>query len=256
MQAVNQLTAAPPAPIPGIAEDLARQLTGINKIDPIEDPGRYDLRLNGGDWPTDDPEALTMIGMQRMRNIYALTADLLSRRVPGNFMECGVWRGGAAIYMRKLLNLYGGGQADRYVILADSFEGLPPMEARTHSADHLDFGSNSVLAVSLWEVMKNFSSTPGPVKWLPGWLKDTLPDFGNRGLAPLALLRIDCDLYESTMCCLENLYQYVSPGGYVIVDDYALSPCRMAVEEFRSTVSLNDSPLIKIDWTGVYWRKP
>jgi O-methyltransferase len=69
------------------------------------------------------------------------------------------------------------------------------------------------------------------------------------------VLRLDGDLYESTMDALVPLYDKVSPGGFVIVDDYgAWEPCRKAVDEFRHRHDITD-PIIEVDWTGVYWRK-
>jgi O-methyltransferase len=73
---------------------------------------------------------------------------------------------------------------------------------------------------------------------------------------PLALIRLDGDLYESTYVALAHLYSRLSPGGFVIVDDYgALPNCKAAVVDFRSKNAI-DAPLHVIDWTGVWWQKP
>ena len=72
----------------------------------------------------------------------------------------------------------------------------------------------------------------------------------------LAILRLDGDLYESTMDALVPLYEKVSPGGFVIVDDYgAWEPCRKAVDDFRAQHGITDE-IVEVDWTGVYWRSP
>jgi len=69
------------------------------------------------------------------------------------------------------------------------------------------------------------------------------------------LLRIDCDLYESTITVLTELYDRVANGGYVIVDDYGEIPaCRLAVDDFRRIHKIYD-PIIEIDHTGIYWIK-
>ena len=68
------------------------------------------------------------------------------------------------------------------------------------------------------------------------------------------MIRVDGDLYESTMDTLVNLYPRLSPGGYVIVDDYAFAPCRQAVEDFRLEHAITD-PIEQVDWTGAYWRR-
>jgi O-methyltransferase len=88
--------------------------------------------------------------------------------------------------------------------------------------------------------------------FLEGWFRDTLP---SAPVERLALLRLDGDLYESTLVALESLYDRVSPGGFIIVDDYgAIAPCRQAVHDFRAARGIVE-PLRPIDWTGAYWRR-
>jgi O-methyltransferase len=90
------------------------------------------------------------------------------------------------------------------------------------------------------------------VRFLPGWFDDTLKTFPGTALA---MLRIDCDLYGSTITVLTELYDRVPRGGYVIVDDYGAIPaCRLAVEEFRRARRISD-PIVEIDYTGIYWIK-
>jgi O-methyltransferase len=68
-------------------------------------------------------------------------------------------------------------------------------------------------------------------------------------------MRLDADLYESTMDALRNLYPKLSVGGYVIVDDYKLfNSCRGAVDDFRRECNIAD-PIHEIDWSGIYWRR-
>jgi hypothetical protein len=89
------------------------------------------------------------------------------------------------------------------------------------------------------------------VRFLEGWFKDTLP---TAPIGQIAVLRLDGDMYESTIQALEALYERVSPGGFVIIDDYFLGPCRQAVTDFRSRTGIIDS-IIDIDGKGVFWRK-
>jgi len=90
------------------------------------------------------------------------------------------------------------------------------------------------------------------VKFLPGWFRDTLP---AAPIERIAVLRLDGDMYESTMLALSTLYPKVSAGGFLIVDDYgALPNCRLAVEDFRTAQGITD-PIVTVDWTGAYWRK-
>ncbi len=89
------------------------------------------------------------------------------------------------------------------------------------------------------------------VRFLQGWFKDTLAD---APVEQLAVLRMDGDYYESTIQILEALYHKVSPGGFVIVDDYLhLDSCHQAVDDFRTAFSVDDE-IIEADWNSVYWR--
>ena len=91
------------------------------------------------------------------------------------------------------------------------------------------------------------------MQFLEGWFRDTLP---NAPVDRLCVLRLDGDMYESTMIALENLHDRVSPGGFIIVDDYgAVAGCRAAVDDFRRLRGIT-AELVPIDWTGHYWRVP
>jgi hypothetical protein len=86
-----------------------------------------------------------------------------------------------------------------------------------------------------------------------GQFSDTLPTLDT---GPLALIRLDGDLYESTYVALENLYPKLSPGGFLIVDDYGVfEPCRRAVHDYRSRHEIA-APIHPIDRSGVWWRRP
>lgn len=196
---------------------------------------------------------LTMIGRARLNNIRTCVESVLREGVPGDFLEAGVWRGGASIFARALLVAHRA--AERRVWVADSFRGLPPPDPG-YPADAGDTHHKVTdLAVDMVTVRNHFALfglLDEGVRFLPGWFAETLP---SAPLERLAVLRIDGDMYESTMTALNALYDRVSPGGYVIIDDYgALPACRLAVEDFRSRRGLSD-PLVWIDWTGVFWRK-
>src|SRR5262249_7246717 len=157
---------------------------------------------------------------------------VITHEVPGDFIETGIWRGGACIMLRAVLAAYD--VTDRIVWCADSFEGLPPPDAEKYPADAGDrHHTFAPLAVSLEEVKSNFERyglLDERVKFLKGWFKDTLP---SAPIGKLALLRLDGDMYESTMDALVALYDKVVPGGAVIVDDYgAVEGCRRAVSDF------------------------
>ena len=227
-----------------IYEDPPLKALGAEKFD-------AELREYGWDWPS---VAHSMIGRKRMENIRTLMEMALFEGVPGDFIETGVWRGGACIYMRAILAAYG--VRNRKVWLADSFAGLPPPNAEEYPADAGDvFHTYDDLAVSLQQVKRNFERyglLDDRVVFLRGWFRDTLPTASVRRLA---ILRMDGDMYESTMDALVNLYDKVSRRGYVIVDDYrVVEGCRKAVDDFRASRGIVD-PIIEIDGVGVYWRK-
>ena len=208
-------------------------------------------RESGLDWPT---VAHSMIGAKRMENLRQCVVKVIEDGIPGDLIETGVWRGGACIMMRGVLKAYG--VADRKVWVADSFAGLPTPNKTKYSADKRDeHYKYDALAVSQEQVAANFrryNLLDDQVCFLKGWFKDTLP---KAKIERLAVLRLDGDMYESTIDALVALYPKVSPGGFVIVDDYVMiEACRRAVHDYLT--KHNETPLIQeIDEAGVFWRK-
>lgn len=155
--------------------------------------------------------------------------------------------------MRAVLRAYD--VEDRNVWVADSFEGMPAPNAEKYDADkNYDLSGSQYLTVGFLEQVKanfqRFGLLDEQVKFLKGWFCDTLP---KAPVDRLAILRIDADLYESTMDALSFLYHRLSKGGYVIIDDYySWPPCRQAVDEFRDKLSVT-SALREIDGRGVFW---
>lgn len=225
---------------------------GDGKVELVAADGReHEKRLEGSDWPA---LGETMVGLKRLDNIEHLIETIIHEQVPGDLIEAGVWRGGAAIFMKGVLRAWG--INERAVWLADSFAGLPAPDATRYPADKDEFlHTIPFLSVSEEEVRENFQRyglLDDEVRFLKGWFKDTLPTLNEQ---QWSLIRLDGDLYESTMDGLLNLYQNVSPGGYVIIDDYGCLPCcKQAVDDFRLHHQIME-PLIEIDWTGIYWRK-
>jgi hypothetical protein len=207
-------------------------------------------RLSVFDLP---PWPLTMIGSRRLENVESCVRSVLEDDIPGDFIETGVWRGGTTIFMRGMLRAYG--VSDRRVYVADSFQGVPPPDTSTYPADrgspfHLWPG----LAVDLPAVKENFARfglLDDQVEFVEGWFRDTLPGLRDR---TWAVVRLDGDLYESTMDALKNLYGGLAVGGWLIVDDYEIDACRTAVADFRAAEGISDD-IIPIDGYGVCWRK-
>lgn len=209
------------------------------------------LRTEGRDWPE---SAHSMAGLQRLRNVQELAQRVIDEAIPGDLIEAGVWRGGCCILMRGVLAA--NAITSRKVYVADSFDGLPPPKPDKFSHDTgLNLHLYRELAVSLEQVKENFSRyglLDKQVVFVQGLFQNTLPSLDA---GPFALMRLDGDLYESSYVSLSALYPKLSPGGFVIIDDYGGVPaCKAAVTDYRSLAEI-DSPIHMIDWTGCWWQK-
>ena len=211
----------------------------------------------GNDWP---PHAETMVGGARLANVRDCVAGALADGVPGDLVEAGVWRGGVAIWMRALLAALGQNvDTVRKVWALDSFEGLPQADPEQYPMDvPMKFHTFKQLAVGLDQVKANFARyglLDDRARFVPGWFRDTAPTVAKE-IDSIAVLRLDGDMYESTIDVLTNLEPLVSPGGYVIVDDYGgIEACRQAVIDYRHKKRVK-AEIHKVDWTGIWWRKP
>ena len=242
-----------PAPTAPNAKQLYLDLLKLGLTDLLyeTDPKVRAMRVDGADWPG---RAVTMVGIKRLDNLQVAIEDVIARGVPGDLLEAGAWRGGACIFMRGVLKA--NGVTDRRVWVADSFEGLPTPDPGKYPAD-AEAGPEAagLMAVPLEAVTANFARfalLDEQVLFLKGWFRDTLP---KAPIEKLSVLRLDGDLYESTMDSLVNLYPKLSSGGYLIVDDYGSTPASAkAVTDYRAEHGIDD-PIVKIDWTGIYWRK-
>lgn len=199
------------------------------------------------------PNAHTMIGPARLRNLRHLVETSLRDRIPGHFIETGVWRGGACILMRAILKAQG--VTDRKVYCADSFAGLPKPDGRYRQDRRDRLYKFSELAISVDEVRKNFDVyglLDEQVVFLVGWFRDTLPKLTNE---QFAVIRLDGDMYESTMDALTHLYPCLSPSGFAIIDDYGpLKGCRTAVHDYLNAHKLSPE-IVPVDNSCVWWRK-
>jgi O-methyltransferase len=199
--------------------------------------------------------AHTMIGMSGLDNLERCAHRVFADGVPGDFLEAGVCHGGASIFMRALQVAYG--EEQRATWLADTFAGVPPPTHEVDREHELDLTEERVpwMAAGLDAVRDNFRTydlLSEKVRFLPGLFADTLPE---APVEQLAILRIDGDLYSSTRAALDSMYDRVSTGGWVIVDDYwGLEPCKIAVDEFIAGRGL-DVDLNQVDWTRVCWQK-
>jgi hypothetical protein len=201
-----------------------------------------------GDWsPSKDSTnttGLTLIGSKLLDEFRVMIEQVHDRRIPGEIVETGVWRGGACIWAAAVLEYL---KSDKKVYVCDSFCGLPLVSDPKETISYDDAES---LRVSLEEVEANFDrfGLKHRAVFVKGWFKDTMPSLN----IPVSVLRLDGDMYESTRDVLKYMYDRVSPGGFVIVDDYQLPPCKQAVDELRSRQKIRGSLRVR---PGVWWQK-
>lgn len=229
-----------------IARFLWKRGVGIVSLKPFD----LEKRQSGNDHPL---LGFTMVGHKRLDNIQYCLETVITDRVKGDVIETGVWRGGAMMFAKAVLMKHG--DLDRKIWCADSFEGLPRQFGKDIEigADP-DLSGSTYLAVDQKDVMSNFEMfglLDQNVKFLKGWFHDTLP---NAPIDTLSVVRLDGDLYESTMNALQNLYPKIASGGFLIIDDYqSWKGCKQAVDDYRKTHKI-DIPIELIDQHGAFWR--
>ena len=189
----------------------------------------------------------TMLHPVRLFNICDAVEDVHRKGIAGDLVECGVWSGGGLALM-ALWDLRQG--SSRRYHAFDSFEGLPPPTVEDNEVYErfvANRGEEGIAAAgqlvktgvcqgdgadSVRQFFHRLGIPPERSVFHVGWFQDTVP-VAAKTIGPIAILRIDGDWYDSTRVCLEHLYDLVSPGGWVIIDDYgAFSGCRKAVDEF------------------------
>lgn len=190
-------------------------------------------------------QPFTMVSTEALVDLAHQVRAALAYNIPGALVECGAWRGGASFLMADLLRQ--AGVTDRKVWLCDSFEGIPPPQeidgqaAKAWAEDKEGQFSFDNLRVSLEEVQQSAArlGLTAYTEFVKGYFEQTLPSNRER-IGPIAILRIDCDWYASVRCCLENLYDQVVEGGFVIFDDYhTFDGCARAVHEFLGARGLS-----------------
>ena len=204
-----------------------------------------------------------MVPYEGLLNVHELATLIEEKKIPGAFVECGVWKGGCSALMAEAAKKGGEG---RLTWMFDSFEGLPqPTEidgaeakkmARNRIAGEMKpIGELVGTLENTQTILEKFKIDRTKVRIVKGWFQDTLPK-NRAGIGPIALLRLDGDWHESTRTCLENLFDQVVPGGYIIIDDYGhWEGCKKAVDAFLSARRLNVE-LIKAGYAVVYFQKP
>jgi hypothetical protein len=238
-------------------------MTMTNAPSPSAAQGVRGRNLADGDWdcePTLEkivPFTMPPVSLDALRDVAQLVVAVITQDIPGHFVQCGVWRGGTAFLMADLLRR--AGAADRKVWLFDSWEGTPPPQAidGPYAQECITDPTNPLhrdnCAVSLEEVQKSAADLGlAPyTELVKVWFDQTLPAHRTR-IGPIALLHIDCDWYVSVRSCLENLYDQVSDGGFLFIDDYYhYDGCAVAVHEFLGSRHLAYRlETVRGDWGG------
>ncbi len=206
-------------------------------------------------------EPFTMTSFARGLDLYRAVKYVVKRNVPGSFVECGVWRGGSTmIAMLSFLSL---GVNDRRFFLFDTFEGITPpsepdVDLNGHTAQVLLERDNDARSESLiWayaelsDVKENVASidySPSLVEFVCGDVRQTL---SKTRTGQIAILRLDTDFYDSTLCELVNLYPRLIQHGVLIIDNYGhWEGCKKAVDEFFSNTEHRTPMFHAIDYTG------
>jgi O-methyltransferase len=248
---IERQTIRPGRPQVRLAYGVVRSILGPFRLELVRtvSSGPEDYLESGHAAENRVEDAETMLGIRQLDHMQSCISGVLRNRIPGDLLEAGVWRGGMTIFMRAVLKAFG--NTEKRVWVADSFEGLPPPDIETDS-----FGwRTGDMAVSLEEAQQNFSRyglLDGQVVFLKGFFNRTL---NQAPLSRLAILRVDADLYSSTLEVLNALYPKLSPGGYAICDDYQNLPdCRKAIDQYRGEHGITEE-LKKIDRRAVYWQK-
>jgi predicted O-methyltransferase YrrM len=168
----------------------------------------------------------TMLSHGRLRALYWAVRTVLDKKVPGDIVECGTAEGGSALLMAMTLKRHGGG---KHVWAFDSFSGMPPPNDKDPAEAWNFVGTlqqdlEHVKSVFYrWDIRENFTL-------VPGLFQETVP---MTGIEKISVLHLDGDWYESVKVCLDHLYDRVSPGGIIQIDDYGhWVGARRAVQDF------------------------
>ncbi|MDZ4691618.1 TylF/MycF/NovP-related O-methyltransferase [Terricaulis sp.] len=232
---------------------LKRAITNYLYLGSDEPPEQFrcvtHYELAEGRWKIDPlARPLTLLTRAQLDLIESSVLSVHERGVPGDFIEAGVWRGGAIVLMRALLNAYG--IEGRTVVAADSFEGIPK-NVRAKN-DPVDLWKDR-WAASLEDVRGNiarFGLLDDRVSFLVGYFADSLKSLAGR---QFALMRLDSDSYDSVEESLVYLYPLLSPGGIIIIDDWHLVGCKTAVMNYRTRVGVSEE--LKVHDGNAFWIK-
>ena len=206
-----------------------------------------------------DLRPFTMTSPERLFGLREAVEYVVREQVPGDLVECGVWRGGSSMLIATMLVALG--DQSRRLWMYDTYAGMSePTAVDGHDVIEYyrvaDRREHFMAYESLEDVRANLRRTglaESSIEYVVGRVEDTIPE---RAPARIALLRLDTDWYQSTAHELAHLYDRVSPGGVIIIDDYGYwQGARRAVDEFFHARGFR--PLLsRMDHTGRMIVKP
>lgn len=185
-------------------------------------------------------DQITMVEDNRFQTVVRNFDKINS--VAGDIIECGCWRGGFSIFLSHVFQ-------DRNVWVCDSFCGFQPLSMSKYPYSYerhteaFTMSHAGPIGVPLESVMDNFSKfhleKEERIRFVPGFVQYSLPQIKQK-IDSIALLRIDVDSYSATLECLDNLYDKVSSGGYIIFDDSSLHETLDAIKTFVAREKLEN----------------
>ena len=195
----------------------------------------------------------SMLTYPKLSFLYDLAVRVEKEGIPGDFVQCGVWRGGSAALVARAWHA----SPNRRLWLLDSWAGQPAPDARDVS-EYREDAAPGMFASSAEDaqrfLVKEMQVSPERLRFIEGWFDQTVATVSSR-IDSVALLHVDCDFYGGTRTCLDGFDRLLSPGAPIVVDDYGTwKGCREAVDEYRAR-----SPGLELDWidqTAVVLRRP
>lgn len=191
----------------------------------------------------------TMVGPERMQNLARLAQRIEDEQIPGDVVECGVYKGGTAAILARTATH---SRLPRTVWLFDYFQGMPPATEADGPEAESWVGNLTSSPERVARLLRSTGAELSRVKIVPGMFQET---FGQVEIPRIAILNIDADWYESVKLCFERFYDAVVTGGFISIDDYGDWPgCRQAVDEFFQARQL-PYPLQRVDKTAHWFQK-
>lgn len=224
---------------------LLRRVLPLPMVEIIDD-----LRYNGLPQPFRTVRPYTLLSNLNLFFLQELARRVDDFGVRGDFVECGVYKGGSAgvLGYEAMMSRF-----SRRLWLYDAFAGMP--EAGEHDDDYSKSLQGKFVGseVQTRRIMERLKIPPDRYKVIVGWFENTLPVAEK---PPIALLHVDCDFYDSVKLVLKTFYPYVEPGGYVVLNDYgSFQGCRLATNHFIANHNI-EVPLMQIDQDAYYFQKP